>query len=358
MNERESLIAISSFVPFGPVRIKLLLSFFGSAQAVWKAPVSRLSKLGLGEEKIRQFAKFRREFNSNYFIRLEKSNIEVKTFKDKDFPQNLKDLSDAPVVLYFKGAIKQSDINSIAIVGSRKMTSYGRDVANKFSYELATFGITIVSGLARGIDTVAHKGALSAGGRTIAVLGCGMDLIYPPENTSLAREIAASGALISEYPLGVPAIPINFAARNRIISGLAKAVVVIEGAEKSGTLLTASHAANQGKTVLAVPGQITSPLSAAPLFLIKNGAKMAISTSDILEELDLSPTTNCEAFEKIIPSTKEEETFAKVLENEPLHLDEIARILSLDVAEVSARLTVMELKGLVKNMGRGVYKKL
>jgi DNA processing protein len=185
-----------------------------------------------------------------------------------------------------------------------------------------------------------------------------MDLIYPPENTSLAREIAASGALISEYPLGVPAIPINFAARNRIISGLAKAVVVIEGAEKSGTLLTASHAANQGKTVLAVPGQITSPLSAAPLFLIKNGAKMAISTSDILEELDLSPTTNCEAFEKIIPSTKEEETFAKVLENEPLHLDEIARILSLDVAEVSARLTVMELKGLVKNMGRGVYKKL
>ena len=237
------------------------------------------------------------------------------------------------------------------------MTAYGAEVTTKIAGELAAFDIAIVSGLARGVDTAAHKAALSALGKTIAVLGCGLDSIYPPENYRLAAEITSHGALVSEYPLGYPALPINFAARNRIISGLSKAVVVIEGATKSGTLLTASHAADQGRSVFAVPGQITSPLSQAPLYLIKNGAKMVTSTNDILEELDTEMRMDNESLEKIMPGSLEEENLLSYLANEPLHLDEISRISSLSVSEVSSRLTVMELKGIVKNLGGGVFKK-
>jgi DNA processing protein len=175
----------------------------------------------------------------------------------------------------------------------------------------------------------------------------------------LAREIIEKeSAVVSEYPLGHPALPINFASRNRIVSGLSKAVLVVEGAEKSGTLLTASSAADQGRTVFAVPGQITSPLSAAPLFLLKNGAKIATEPSDILEELDIQVKVDREKIEKVMPSTKEETELLEILTNEPLHLDEVARISSLDTPSVSARLTIMELKGLVKNMGGGVYRKI
>jgi DNA processing protein len=189
-------------------------------------------------------------------------------------------------------------------------------------------------------------------------LGCGLDLTYPPENFRLAAEIVKSGALISEYPLGYPAKPINFAARNRIIAGIAKAVVVIEGAAKSGTLLTASHAAEQGRPVFAVPGQITSPLSAAPHFLIRNGATVALSPRDVLAELNLQSVVNREEIAKVMPAGKEEETILEILANESLHLDEVARISSLKVADVSARLTMMELKGMVRSLGKGVYKKI
>jgi DNA processing protein len=358
MSDREYLVAVSSFIPFGPARIKLLLSYFGSAKKIWQAEKSKLIKLGLGEQRTADFVKYREELNcQKYFAKLEKLSIGCFTFSDKAYPPNLKDLPNAPIVLYIKGKLKVSDINAVAIVGSRKMTAYGREVTGKFSSELASFGVTVVSGLARGIDTEAHQAALSVGGRTIAVLGCGLDLVYPPENTQLASEIVHSGALLSEYPLGYPAIPLNFASRNRIISGLAKAVLVIEGAEKSGTLLTASHAAEQGRTVFAVPGQITSPLSGAPLFLIKNGAKMATSTKDILEELDIQIKVDREVVEKILPASPEEEKILAILENENLHLDEIARISSLATSIISARLTMMELKGLVKSLGGGIYKK-
>lgn len=358
MNETEALVAISSFVPFGPARIKLLLSYFGGARETWKAETSALRQIGLGEERVAGFINYRRTFNpSKYFNRLNKLKINTVTFKDKNYPVNLGQLEDSPVVLYIKGKLKPVDEVSVAIVGSRKMTSYGKEVAVKFAAGLATFGVTIVSGLARGIDTQAHQAALSSGGRTIAVIGCGLDSLYPPENFRLAKEITRAGALVSEYPLGYPAKPINFAARNRIISGLSRAVIVVEGAQKSGTLLTASHAAQQGRTVFAIPGQITSPLSAAPLFLIKNGAKMATDVRDIVEELNLQVAVNREEIAKVLPSGKGEALILAILENESLHLDELARISSLEVSEVSARLTMMELKGMVKNMGGGVYKK-
>lgn len=359
MTEKEGLIALASFVPFGPARIKLLLSYFGSARQCWKTPVSELLKLGLGKEKIELFEKHRKEFDSrNYNLALRKEGIEVITYTEASYPLALKDIEAAPLVLYVKGSLEGLRASCIAIVGSRKMTSYGREVAHTLSSQLASMGLTIVSGLARGVDTQAHIGALEVGGRTIAILGCGLDQVYPLENTKLAKTIIAkSGAIISEYPIGYPALPINFAARNRIISGLSKAVVVVEGTKNSGTLLTASHAAEQGRTVFAVPGPITSPLSEAPLFLLQNGAKLLTSAKDIFEELDIDFKVSRQEVERTLPETKEEVDLLALLDSEPLHLDELARISSLDIGSVSARLTIMEIKGLVKDLGAGVYKK-
>ncbi len=360
MTEKEYLIATAAFTYFGPVRIRLLVSYFKTAKRVWESSRSELLKIGLPEKKVTEFIDFRKKFQHElYFKRLEKLGIKTTTYIDKDFPTNLKNLSGAPVVLYYKGSISSLKRNSVAVVGARKMTSYGREVAENFSGTLASFGVTIISGLAHGVDTVAHKACLLAGGNTIAVLGCGLDYIFPTENTILAGEIVKKGgALISEYPLGYPALPPNFAVRNRIISGLSTCVLVIEGAEKSGTLLTASHAADQGKTVFAVPGQITSPLSGAPLYLLRNGAKIATEPRDILDELDMEVKVDREKMEKVVPDNPMEEKLMKYLETEPYHLDELVRITGSQTSEISARLTIMEMKGLVRNLGGGKYKRV
>lgn len=360
MTERQALVALCAHVPFGPARVKLLIDYFGSAKKVWSASKDKLVEVGLSFDSASEFIRHREKFDeNNYFSKLKKLKIDFMTINDSNYPTNLVDLGNAPSVLYVKGKIKTKDTNAIAIVGTRKMTSYGREVTENFAGELVRLGITIVSGLARGIDTVAHKSALAAGGRTIAVIGRGLDEIYPLENTNLAEKIAGGhGAVISEYPLGYPVLRNNFASRNRIISGFSKAVLVVEGAKKSGTLLTASSAAEQGRQVFAVPGQITSPMSAAPHFLIENGAKIAFSVKDILDELDLQLKVDKEEIEKVLPSSKDEEKLLEILENEPLHLDELARISTLEVKEVSARLTIMEIKGLVKDLGKGVYKKI
>jgi DNA processing protein len=291
MNENHYLVLVSSFTFFGSARCALLLSYFGSARKIWTAKRSELLKVGLSEEKVGRFDDYRRGFGEEgYFKRLKKLGISFLTIADSDYPVNLRGLPGTPTVLYVKGAFAKTDINALAIVGSRKMTAYGQEVTEKFARELAGLGVTIVSGLARGVDTAAHRAVLEAHGRTIAVMGCGLNIIYPPENMGLAKEITAGhGVVISEYPLDYPPLPQNFAARNRIISGLAKGVIVVEGTEHSGTLLTASHAAEQGKAMFAVPGQITSPLSFAPLFLIKNGAKMVTNIEDVLEECPPPP---------------------------------------------------------------------
>lgn len=360
MTEREFLTAVYSFIEFGPAHINLLLRYFKKPSKIWKAKTDDLLKIGLSIKKVANFEKFRSSFNlKNYFEDLEKRKVGFVTYLDKDYPENLKEIDFCPVVLYYKGVLKPKETNLIAIVGARKMTSYGREVAEKFAKELAGFGITIVSGLARGIDTIAHKAALSVGGRTIAVLGNGLDTIYPPENRSLALEIIKlGGAIISEYPLGYPALPINFANRNRIISGLSRSIVVVEGAKKSGTLLTATHAAEQGRTVFAIPGPITSPMSEAPLFLLKNGARIATSPQDILSDLNFEIIVDKKKIEKVFPENKEEEKIIEVLASEPMHLDELVRITGYATSKISARLTIMEMKGLVKNMGGGIYRKI
>lgn len=359
MTESQYLTAIYAFNYFGPARVKLLLSYFKKAKIIWESSKEKLLEIGLPEEKVVAFDNFRKEFDiEKYFNRLVDLKIGVVTILDKDYPKNLKGLTGSPVVLYYKGTLSSLETNSVAIVGSRQMTSYGKEVTEKFSGELSSFGVTIISGLARGVDTFAHRACLAAGGRTVAVLGNGLDTIYPSENLGLAQAILkAKGALISEYPLGYPALPENFASRNRIVSGLSSAVIVVEGAEKSGTLLTATHAAEQGKTVFAVPGQITSPLSKAPLFLLKNGAKIATETKDILDELDMQVKVDKEKIKKIAPDCPQEEKILKILENEALHLDELVRISKCKTAEISARLTIMEMKGMVRSLGKGIYKK-
>lgn len=358
VSESQYLTALSAFSYFGLARIKLLVSYFKSAGQVWNANAKKLLKIGISEKKVTEFQNFKSNFDIiSYFQKLNELGVKVTTYIDKDFPEKLVDLPGSPAVLYYKGVLSGLRQNSIAIVGTRKMTSYGREVTEKFSSELSSFGITIISGLARGVDTAAHKACLSVKGITIAILGNGLDSIYPPENKILAEDIIKSGgAIVSEYPLGVPALPVNFAVRNRIVSGLSDAVLVIEGAEESGTLLTAGHAAEQGKTVFAVPGQITSPLSAAPHFLLKNGARIATEAKDILDELDINVKVDKEKIRQILPDDPEEKKILDILINEAFHLDELVRITGGKTSEISARLTIMEMKGLVRNLGGGKYK--
>ena len=360
MTDREYLAALTSFTPFGPARIKLLSEYFGSAKEAWGVSGKELVEIGMRQELVGKFLDYRDSFNfKNYFNRLKERKIDFITIKDDDYPENLKGLTDAPRVLYVRGKISKNDVNAIAIVGSRKMTSYGREVTERISSELAGYGITIVSGLAFGVDLAAHKSALEVGGRCIAVLASGVDTITPRSNAWLGLKIISSGgAIVSEFPPGVEAQRHFFPFRNRIISGLSKAVIVVEGMIKSGTIHTAKHAGEQGRTVFAVPGQITSPMSEASHYLIKNGAKMVTSVSDILEDLDLQLKVDKDLVEKIMPSDKSEEKLIEILAQEPLHIDEIGRISGLKVSEVSGKLTVMELKGMVRNLGGGIFKKI
>ncbi|MBI4157858.1 DNA-protecting protein DprA [Candidatus Woesebacteria bacterium] len=356
MSQKEYLILLSSFVDFGPLRVGLLLKYFGSAKKIWEASFETLLKTGLGEGLTKKFIFHRNRIGpANYFERLNKLGISCLTVFERNYPKNLKEIDDAPYVLYVKGKIKKEDEDAVAVIGSRRMTSYGKSVTGLFSKELALSGVTIISGLARGVDTEAHKGALEAGGRTIAVLGAGLDRLYPPENLSLAREITDRGALVSEYPPGYPIRPFNFVARNRIVSGLSKAVLVIEGEEKSGTLITATHAANQGRSVFAVPGQITSSFSGAPHFLIKNGAKMVSSVADIFEEGEV--TVKKKVGKAVLSVDADERKILSFLEKGPLQLDKIARISSLEAPALFVKLTEMETKGFIKNLGGGVYRR-
>lgn len=354
------LVALSTYLPFGPARLSLLTNYFGSAGGVWAADKSELLETGLSAKLVDGFVKHRRNFSSKeFFANLKEKGITFTTIGDESYPENLVGIVGAPTTLYIRGRLTKNDVNAIAVVGSRKITSYGRQVTEKFAVELAQYGVTIVSGLAFGVDRYAHESALSVGGRCIAVLASGVDDITPRSNEWLGKKIIQSGgAVISEFPPGTKVQKSYFPQRNRIISGLAKAILVVEGAEKSGTLHTARHAADQGKEVFAVPGQVTSPLSAAPHYLIKNGAKVAFSAKDIIEELDMQLKVDRQAMGEILPATKEEAKLLDKLANEPLHLDELARILKLPISSISQNLTVMELKGLVKNVGGSKYQKI
>jgi DNA processing protein len=274
--ETAAWVGFSVFPGIGPVRFRLLLEHFGTASNAWDAPLSD------------KFVHFRKTFDTDeYLRRLEKLHVEVLTLNNPKYPQLLKEIDDPPFLLYVKGRGSKINLDkTIAVVGTRRVTPYGEEVTKKLVRELVARGFTIVSGMAYGVDAVAHKTAILAGGKTIAVLGCGIDIIAPSSNASLYWAIVnGGGAVVSEMPLGLRPAKGLFVARNRIISGLSRGVVVTEGADDSGALITARNAGEQGRDVFAVPGPITSKYSRGPARLLKNGAKLVESADDIIEEL-------------------------------------------------------------------------
>lgn len=280
--------------------------------------------------------------------------------KDKSYPKLLTEIPDPPEKLWVRGEIKKEDEKAIAVVGARRATNYGREVTEELVGALVAASLTIVSGMARGIDSVAHKAALEAGGRTIAVLGSGIDIIYPPENKKLYEEITTNGAVISEFEPGTLPNAWNFPRRNRIIAGLALGVLVCEAAEKSGSLITAGYAGEFGREVFAVPGSIYSKMSAGTAALIKDGAKLAYSAKDILDELGLPVSGGFEEIpeslpRKVTPDTGELKVILELLQDEPKHIDEIIKESGLSASRVSSLLSMAEISGVVKHMGAGLY---
>jgi DNA processing protein len=275
----------------------------------------------------------------------------VLTWDSPEYPASLRNIADPPPVLYVRGQLMARDEWALAVVGTRRATVYGREVTRSLVSGLAASGVTIVSGLAHGIDTHAHQVALDAGGRTLAVLGSGIDVIYPAENRKLAELIVNSGAILSEYPLGAQPESGNFPRRNRIISGLSLGVLVVEGTKSSGAMITADYASEQGREIFAVPGSILSPNSAGPNYLIQQGAKLVTTMGDILEELNLTMAAEQAAAREIIPDNETEAVLLRHLSAEPMHVDELGRAAQLPINEVASTLTLMELKGKVRQVG-------
>jgi DNA processing protein len=277
--------------------------------------------------------------------------IRIFTINDPDYPRRLKEINQPPPVLYVKGSINVEDEWAVAVVGTRRVTPYGRQVANEIALFLAQNGITIVSGLARGVDAIAHQAALKAGGRTIAVLGSGVDVVYPPEHSRMAAEIIKQGALVSDYAPGTKPDGINFPPRNRIISGLSLATIVVEAGETSGALITAEFAVEQGKEVFAVPGSILTPQSEGTNRLIEQGARPLLKMSEILEVLNLEKIPEKQDTRKQFPLDPVEAKILAALSPDPTHVDEVCRQSGMAISEVTAMLTMLELKGMVAQVG-------
>ncbi len=360
-NERIYLNALNAIEGIGSQKIRLLLDFFGSAEAIWKAEAKELASTQISQQLIEKIIQAKKEINPEEEMKkLEKEKIKILLFGDENYPHLLKEIPNPPYLLYLKSEDKSFDFNlapMIVIVGSRKFTPYGKQVAQKIASELAKAGIIIVSGLAIGIDSFAHRAAIEAGGKTIAVLGSSLEdkMIGPRSNFELSRRILENGALISDYPLGTPSAPGNFPARNRLMAGLALGTIVIEATLESGTLITANLALEFNREVFAVPGSIFSPQSEGAHKLIKAGAKIATNINDILEELNIPQKMTAKKIKKIIPTTIEEEKILKTLSAEPLHIDTISKLTKLEASVASATLAIMEMKGIVKNVGGQNY---
>ena len=346
-----------SFIPgIGRVRLGQLESYFGNLEAAWKASVRELKKAHLDDGIVHAMTTWRPRLSLDEEMeKMKRYGVQAFTWHDEKYPSRLKEIYDYPPILYMKGELLPEDEWCLAVVGTRRATVYGRQVTEEIVTDLAHNKITIVSGLARGIDTVAHQAALEAGGRTIAVSACGLDIIYPAENTNLAKRIIEHGALISEYPLGTKPKPEHFPRRNRILSGMSLGVLVTEAGESSGALITADLALEQNRDVLAVPGSVLSPASRGTNHLIQEGAKLVQNCQDILEELNLRAVAQQLEFKEIIPASDTESLLMKKLSAEPAHIDEICASSGLPVSTVSSTLAMMELKGLVKSIGSMKY---
>ncbi len=352
MNETEALILLNLIEGLGPVRIRSLLSHVGSAEDLFGASAEKLTRFGLSESLVHAVLEAPRGGMLKEELDLiEKEGVILITFQDERYPKALKEIHDFPVVLYLKGGLQSDDRLALAIVGSRRATPYGLEMAERIAREITGYGFLVVSGFARGVDTAAHQGALSAGGRTVAVLGSGLSSIYPPENRSLVKEVSQHGALISEFPMSSPPLSQHFPQRNRLISGLSLGVLVVEADEKSGALITAHCAAEQGREVFAIPGRIDSPLSRGTHRLIREGATLVQDLTDILEELKvpIARETGKETLVKSLPPlSQEEEVVYEVLSELPKSIDAIVEEAQLSAKETLAALLQLEVKHLVR----------
>ncbi len=360
-DERAYLISLSQIPGLRLKTVDFLLKHFKSFKGLWGATRKELEQfVDLPANFIDSFFRIKDAGDSKDLMgRLYKENIGILTLLDSKYPTSLKQIYDPPLVLYYQGSLDMEEEFMIGIVGSRRTTVYGEKVAEKFGRELAKAGFTIISGMARGVDSYAHKGCLDVKGKTIAVLGSGLDITYPRENAKLADEIKSTGVLLTEYPLGTPPLAANFPARNRIIAGLSLGVLVVEAAIKSGALITADFAMEAGKDVFAVPGPITSPNSEGTNNLIKQGAKLVSQAGDILEEYgfanNLTPAQPENFFKNLTP---DEDLIYETLSFTPLRVEEIARETGWPPSKVQTILTLLELQGVVEQrVGKQFVKK-
>jgi DNA processing protein len=351
-NDRKFWIAFSRISRIGSVRAGLLESHFSLMEEAWHASASELIAAGLDRGTVSSIVAARSTIDPGEEVgRLHKAGVKAYCWLDEEYPPRLKEVDDRPPVLYVRGELIPDDEWAVAIVGTRRATPYGRQAAEHFAGDLSRHRITVVSGLARGIDAVAHRAALAAGGRTIGVLACGLDMVYPPEHAKLAQEIMKNGCLVSDYPLGTQPRSEYFPRRNRILSAISLGVLVVEGDVDSGALITARLALDQNREVFAVPGSIYSPTYRGANKLIQDGeAKLVARAEDILEELNLTMATHQLELAEVLPVDPTEARLLKVITNQPIHIDEVQRAIGLPIATVSGALAMLELKGAVKQI--------
>ncbi len=352
-------IAFNRVLGIGPVNLRLLITYFqDDLAAAWRADGRELARAGLHQKTIDAFLAQRAKIEpESEMDRLEEARVSVLTWRDPAYPALLREIDAAPPVLYLKGKLTEADQFALAVVGTRNSDNYGQQVTERLVTELARGQVTVVSGLALGIDAIAHTAALEAGGRTIAVLACGLDIIYPAKNAKLARRIVESGqgALLSEFPLGVQPESGNFPARNRVISGISQGVLVVEAGEKSGALITASFALKQGREVFAVPGNIFSSRNVGTNRLIQDGARPVLEVKDILEALNLFMLPQQMEVQQALPENAEERDLLTLLGHEPVHINDLIVASNLPAPTVTATMTMLELKGLVKAVGSAQF---
>ncbi len=337
----------------GPSKLRALIDFFGDLAAAWSATESQLERVGIDRRAIKNLVELRTVVDLDaQLARIDAAGLSLLTWQSEDYPPYLREIANPPPLIYVNGEIREEDRWAVAVVGTRRLTAYGRQATQDLVAGLVHNKVTIVSGLARGIDSIAHKTAIEMGGRTIAVLGSGLNRIYPAEHRSLAAQIVGGrGAVVSEYALDVKPEARNFPPRNRVISGLSMGTLIIEAGERSGASITAGFALEQDREVFAVPGNITSPASRGTNRLIQQGAKLVRRIDDILEELNLTMVPEQTAIQQIMPDSAEEALLLSHLTHQPVHIDHLTREAGLPSAQVSSTLTLMELKGMVRQVG-------
>lgn len=363
MDSREAFIALNMIEGLGPVRVRQLLEHFGDATAILVANASQLEHVyGIGPEIADAISNWQKTVDlAGELKRIEQFGCKIVIQSDENYPELLKQIYDPPLVLYVKGTLLPKDKNSIAIVGSRMTTHYGIEVARKLAYQLAYVGVTVVSGGARGIDTAAHQGTLNAKGRTIAVLGTGINIVYPSENAELFERIAANGAVITQFPFNRPGDKQTFPIRNRIVAGMTLGTVVVEANLTSGALITAGMAVENGRQTFAVPGRIDSPRSKGCHELIKKGAKLCESAEDILTEFEYlfpssnRPKTQDQGELPAFALTENEQKVYDVIDKEEKTIDDIIRQSGLPVSTVTATLLGLEMKRIIRQLPGKIF---